>query len=107
MCDKALTKTNVMIFNKTGKIFKQFKFYFGNSQIEVTNEYCYLGIVFVPCGSFSVAIKRLYDKSIKAFFQLKKFDSRSNITLYNEIVCCFGFTYNNGWVRGLGSNNVW
>ncbi|MDP6303844.1 MAG: reverse transcriptase family protein [Candidatus Nitrosopelagicus sp.] len=76
-----LTKTKVMIFNKTGKIFKQLKFYFGNSQIEVTSEYCYLGIVFVPCGSFSVAIKRLYDKSIKAFFQLKKFDSRSNITL--------------------------
>ena len=76
-----LTKTKVMIFNKTGKLFKGINFYLGNNQIEVTNEYCYLGITFVPCGSFSVAIKRLYDKGIKAFFQLKKFDSRNNIKL--------------------------
>ena len=49
-------KAKIMIFNKGGKTVTNTPFHFGDSTLEITNEYCYLGIIFVPSGSFTKAM---------------------------------------------------
>ena len=66
-----MDKSNVMIFNKSGHTLNRFKFNYGNVDIKITNEYCYLGIVFVPSGSFTKAMIRLKDKALKAYFKIR------------------------------------
>ena len=65
-----IDKSNVMIFNKRGRIDK-YRFTYDNFEIKITNEYCYLGIIFVPSGSFSKAISRLKEKASKAYFKIR------------------------------------
>ena len=58
-------KTKVLIFNPGGKkLDKQpeHKFYIGERQLEVTDEYTYLGLKLKPSGSFTTAIQELYAK---------------------------------------------
>jgi hypothetical protein len=74
-------KTQVVIFNKGGHKFKLFKFSYGNEQLEITQKYCYLGIVFSSCGTFTAACEAILEKSLKAFFKLKQLDSRDNVKL--------------------------
>ena len=58
-----IDKSNVMIFNKRGRIIDKYRFTYDNFEIKITNEYCYLGIIFVPSSSFSKAISRLKEKA--------------------------------------------
>ena len=74
-----LNKTKVIIFNKTGKLLTKYKLYYRNAPVEITNEYCYLGILFTPSGTFTHAIKRLTDQALKALFKLKQMDTVRNI----------------------------
>jgi hypothetical protein len=85
-CDKwSLTlntkKTQVLIFNKGGHSFKRFKFNYGNIPIEITQKYCYLGILFSACGTFTAACQNILNKSLKVFFKLKQLDTRDNVKL--------------------------
>lgn len=85
-CDKwgltvNLNKTKVMIFNKTGKVLNKYKFYYKNVPVDITNEYCYLGIIFTPSGTFTQAINRLTDQATKALFKLKQLDTVNNIPI--------------------------
>ena len=48
-----IDKSNVMIFNKSGHLLKSFNFKYGKNALHLTSEYCYLGIIFVPSGSFA------------------------------------------------------
>ena len=63
-------KTKIMIFNKPGKLIKD-KFTLGNVPIENANSYTYLGLVFVPSGSFKPAMEALCKKASKAMFKLR------------------------------------
>ena len=74
-------KTKVVIFNKGGHILKRFKFCYRNELLEITQKYCYLGIVFSSCGTFVSACKAIVEKSLKAFYKLKQLDTRNNVTL--------------------------
>ena len=78
-------KTKIMIFNKGGNTVTNTPFHFGNSTSEITNEYCYLGIIFVPSGSLTKAMNTLKDKASKAFFFFKirnsLYDSQSKCRL--------------------------
>lgn len=67
-----IDKSNVMIFNKSGHIINNYKFIYDNCEIKITNEYCYLGIIFVPSGSFTKAMCRLKDKALKAYFKIRE-----------------------------------
>ena len=49
------SKTQIVIFNKTGHIFKKLKFSLNGRPLDVVKEYPYLGIVFDTCGSFNSA----------------------------------------------------
>ena len=60
-CDKwnlqvNINKSEVMIFNKSGKILKGHNFLYDGNTVSLVNEYKYLGIIFKPSGSFTEAI---------------------------------------------------
>lgn len=76
-CDKwdltvNLDKTNIMIFNKSGRVLKGYTFKYNNHEVEIIDNYKYLGIIFKPSGSFTEAIKQLGKKANKALFCIKK-----------------------------------
>ena len=54
-----ISKTKVIVFNKSGRILKGFAFNFQQTNVEVVQEYKYLGIVFRASGVFSNAVKYL------------------------------------------------
>ena len=43
-----------MIFNKSGQKLKQYKFYFKEQELEIVNEYRYLGIVIKTSGIIDI-----------------------------------------------------
>ena len=49
--------------------------------VEVVQQYCYLGIVFSASGNFGPACKSLYDKALKAFFKFKQLQPKNNAQL--------------------------
>ena len=61
--------TKVVIFNKGGHILVNYSFVYGPNTIDIVSIYCYLGIMFTASGSFTEAIKCLYNKASKAFFK--------------------------------------
>jgi hypothetical protein len=63
-------KTKIMIFNKAGKRIKE-NFTLDNTPLECTDSYTYLGLVFVPSGTFTAAIETLCKKASKAMFKLR------------------------------------
>ena len=71
-------KTKVMIFNKSGKLLKD-KFTLGNVHLQNVNSYTYLGLMFVPNGSFNQAIETLCRKASTAMFKLRRSLSKLNI----------------------------
>ena len=76
-----IDKSNVMIFNKSGRILDNFSFHYGNVMLKIVNEYCYLGIIFTPSGSFQKAMVRLKCKASKAYFKIRD-------NLYNNSSKC-------------------
>ena len=77
--DVNVKKTKVMIFNKRGlKMDKKCSFNLGDKNIEITDEYQYLGIKLRPSGSFSLAVQELNDKACRAWFGI------SNIIFKNK-----------------------
>ena len=76
-CDKwnltvNVRKTKIMIFNKTGRLMKHIPFTYKNENIDIVNEYKYLGIIFKPSGSFTAAAKYLSNKALKALFCIRQ-----------------------------------
>ncbi len=75
-----IAKTNVVIFNKSGKLLnKKHQFFYGNQLIEISRSYKYLGIIFSCCGSFTKAMEHLTDQAQKALFKLRQQDIQNNI----------------------------
>ena len=68
--DINIDKTKIIIFNKNGKIFP-FKFYYNEKEIEIVQNYKYLGAVVSSTGSFAKARTHLYNRALKAYFKLK------------------------------------
>ena len=75
------SKTQVMIFNKTGHLFNNYKFYLGETLLKVTDSYTYLGITFKPSGSFRQALFDLKDKARRAYFKFRRHDTADNVKL--------------------------
>jgi hypothetical protein len=75
-CDKwnltvNTNKTKVMVFRKGGRLKELPKFMFKNRELEVVNNFKYLGITFTPTGSFTATKLSLADKGLKAAFRLQ------------------------------------
>lgn len=72
-----ISKTNVVIFNKSGRLLKHPIFY-NNTPITVSTKYKYLGIIISNNGNFSQCKTDLYKKSMKACFKLQNCLSSSS-----------------------------
>ncbi|MEW8547414.1 MAG: reverse transcriptase family protein, partial [Candidatus Thiodiazotropha sp.] len=64
-------KTKIMIFSG-GRIPKNQKFYFKGQEIEIVNEYKYLGIFLARSGSFLKAKKHIVEQANNALFSLQR-----------------------------------
>ena len=71
-----LKKTKVVVFCKGGKISCE-KFYFNSIEIENTNSYKYLGVVFSASGTYKHCEEDLYKRALRAQFKLTKCFSSS------------------------------
>ena len=65
-------KTKIVIFNKTGRVINNVKFFINNSEIEIVKEMKYLGIIFNNNCTYNSATENLKGKALKALFKLYK-----------------------------------
>ena len=63
-------KTKVMVFNCGGKLCNNFVFAAGGAQIEIVDNYQYLGIKLKPSGSMHLATNELFTKANRAWFAI-------------------------------------
>ena len=64
-------KTKCMIFNKTGRLIRNNKFYLNGIELENVRSYKYLGFLFTPSGEIRRGLHDLRDRAFKAFMKLK------------------------------------
>ena len=64
-------KTKCMIFNKTGRLLRNYKFYIGERKIENIRSYKYLGLIFTPSGEIKSALDDLKSRAFKAYMGMK------------------------------------
>ena len=87
-----ISKTKVMVFNKSGKLLIGFSLIYMQMAIEIVQEYKYLGIKFKPSGVFSHAVKYLYNKALKATFCVRRalkaesINTESYLTSYEHCI---------------------
>ena len=63
-------KTKVMIFNKSGRHIRR-DIRFGNTKLDTTREYKYLGFMVTPSGEINTGLQDLKDRALRAFMKLK------------------------------------
>ena len=59
-----------MIFNTAGRICKNWVFLAGGSQIDIVDNYQYLGLKLKPSGSMQLATDELFTKANRAWFSI-------------------------------------
>ena len=65
-----IDKTKSMIFNKSGKFIRSFRFEY--KHIFTTNSYKYLGFVVNPSGEITSRLVDLKNRALRAYFKLKR-----------------------------------
>ena len=74
-----IKKTKIIIFNKSGRTLKnKLNFTFNGQNLEITDQYQYLGIKLRPSGGLNFAVQELHDKASRAWFGI------SNIIYKNK-----------------------
>ena len=114
-----IAKTEVMVFNKSGKQLKEsYGFIYGNTIIPSTKEYCYLGITFVLSGSYAKTQDELRKKGLRAYFSLKKLLDLKNLStqsifkLFDSLIVpiisygCSVWLYNTNFFKLLASGKL-
>ena len=91
--DMNTKKTKVLIFNCGGKVYKDVTFSAGGSQIEIVDNYQYLGIKLKPSGSMQLATDELFAKANRAWFaisnilyQHKKLAVKKALQLFDGLI---------------------
>ena len=77
-------KTKILIFSK-GRPNNQLRFYFDNCEIEIVNEYKYLGILLSRSGAFNKTKKYLAEQANKALFSLLRKTRNLDLTIDLQI----------------------
>ena len=72
LIDVNMKKTKIIVFQKSGRRPKNLFFSFKRNEIEIVQEYTYLGIEITASGSFTVAQNLLAEKAINALFKIRK-----------------------------------
>ena len=65
-----VSKTKIMVFNKSGRVLKNFHFFVDGNELEVTDCYQYLGVKVRPSGTFTFAAEELCIKAKRAWFSI-------------------------------------
>jgi hypothetical protein len=94
-------KTKVIVFSR-GRQSTNLKFTLNGSELEIVNEFNYLGILFNRTGNFNKAIKKQAEKATKAMFEVLKRGRTHNLSiecqfeLFNKHCFCsfFGLLFN-------------
>ena len=86
-------KTKVMVFRKGGRLSGDLGFTYGGRNIEITNRFAYLGIVFCVTGSFTEAQHTLSGQAIKAIFKMNRYlykftyiPVKHRLDLFNKLI---------------------
>ena len=88
-----MDKTKLMVFRKGRILSRREKWLYNGAEIEIVNQFNYLGIIFTPGGSFIQATKTLSGKALRALCSLlsitKQLDIPLNImiNLFDSNVC--------------------
>ena len=64
-------KTKVMVFRRGGRLPRDTKFTYDNSNLEIVNNFAYLGIVFSYTGNFVKAQKTLASQGRKSMYKMQ------------------------------------
>ena len=98
-----LIKTKIVVFRKRRRIFDNEVFHYNGIQLDIVDEFCYLGTVFSFNGSFSKHTQHIVGKALKALntlmFNWSKCEVKPSIT-------CQSFDSFVGAVLGYGSE-IW
>ena len=82
-------KTKIVVFRNGGILAMEDRWYFAGQEIEIVNQFTYLGVVFASGGSFMQNTKTLAGKALRAMHQLlqilKEVDSPS-FNLFDSLV---------------------
>ena len=74
-------KTKIVVFRKRGQVFENEKWLYGNSHIEVVNDFNYLGTCFNYTGTFCLNQEVLTGKGLKA---LNLFYTKLRTIVYHQ-----------------------
>ena len=102
-----VTKTKVMIFNKSGHMKKKYVFKIDGIQLDIVKEYKYLGVTLNISDSAKQTAKIMKDKALKAIFKiLKSFNGRPSsikvgIKLFETLVKPIMLYGSESWGAGL------
>ena len=82
-----MKKTNVVVFNKLGKLLPT-KLFLQGAKVIDSSQYKYLGLIFTNSGKFSVAKKDLLQRAFKGMYKITSMfkDAKPN---YNICVNLF------------------
>ena len=83
-------KTKIMLTSRHGRHPKpKSKFFYGEEEVEIVNEYTYLGIIFHYTGNFAAAANHSYMKAAKAMGPLWDLLKRSRCSNWNRRLSLF------------------
>ncbi|KAK3099269.1 hypothetical protein FSP39_001936 [Pinctada imbricata] len=92
------SKTKVMRVTKNGRKSTK-SFYLGKKQLDNTDNYKYLGLIFSASGKFKMAKDNISDRGMKALFSLKSAIDREYLSVFTSLklfdhtvkqVCLYG-----------------
>ena len=66
-------KTKVVVFRKSGRLPSNLAFYYEGTQLEIVNQFKYLGVQFSHTSSFTCVQQTLAGQAQKALFKIEKF----------------------------------
>ena len=87
-----------MIFTKTGRLLKNYKFHYKKTDLKCVREYKYLGFLVTPSGEISSGLEDLRIRALKALAKIKKalgiqFRLNVNNTLHLLGICSLLMDY--------------
>lgn len=80
-----LNKSQVIIFNQTGRLLQSLPLWYGEKTLKVVKSYTYLGVEMTAGGTFHFARETLADKAGKAMFPLISTISQFHIPIKDSI----------------------
>ena len=80
-----VSKTKIMVFRKRGNLKRQETWTYADEQVDIVNDFNYLGVTFNYTGSFNLNTQNLHGKGLKAMniliSNLKKYETKPRVAL--------------------------